>query len=188
MTHGKHRKPHHIHTRQLLAGTMSAAALATGVATVTVMSPSIATASVTLTAHQKHLLHLQNTRHHTVTRTTAYITGLAGYAETFTHGHYYVYGGTGPYGFDCSGLTQYVYRHFGYSIQRTADEQYHQFRWTGAPRPGDLVFFHAGGYSTHTGIYIGGGMMVSALNSYYGIRLTPISWAGGSYSFGTITH
>ena len=39
------------------------------------------------------------------------------------------------------------------------------------PRPGDLVFFHdPGGYTYHTGIYEGGGSMVSALNYAYGVK------------------
>ena len=56
----------------------------------------------------------------------------------------YRYGGTSPAGFDCSGLTQYVYRHLGKGIQRTAEAQFLEFRPISKKRAwgGDLVFFH----------------------------------------------
>ena len=55
----------------------------------------------------------------------------------------YVFGGTSPYGFDCSGFTSYVFRQAGISIPRMADGQYYaSTRLSSANlRPGDLVFF-----------------------------------------------
>jgi cell wall-associated NlpC family hydrolase len=55
----------------------------------------------------------------------------------------YIYGGVGPRGFDCSGLTMKAYRAAGVSIPRTSDVQYfHTHRIAkGKERPGDLVFF-----------------------------------------------
>lgn len=91
----------------------------------------------------------------------------------------YVWGGTTPAGFDCSGLTQYCYRSIGISIPRTSRSQFR----VGTPiakervdllHPGDLVFFGYDGDSSrihHVGIFAGGdtyihapqtGMMVSA--------------------------
>lgn len=76
----------------------------------------------------------------------------------------YVYGGTSPRGFDCSGLTQYVYRQLGVNLPRTAAQQYGAT--THIPRsqarPGDLVFFFSGGSVGHVGIYLGGNMMIAA--------------------------
>ena len=76
----------------------------------------------------------------------------------------YVYGGSSPRGFDCSGLTQYVYGLLGVSLPRTASQQYsattHISR--SQARPGDLIFFFTGGLVTHVGIYIGGNMMIAA--------------------------
>lgn len=103
----------------------------------------------------------------------------------------YVYGGTSPAGFDCSGLAQYVYALAGYQIPRTADEQYRFFRQIRREDAwgGDLVFFHDySGYVFHTGIYEGGDSMVSALNPLYGVMWTPLGWGEGYVTFGTISH
>ncbi|MCI8399694.1 MAG: C40 family peptidase [Oscillibacter sp.] len=79
----------------------------------------------------------------------------------------YVYGGNGPNSFDCSGFTSYVYRHFGYKINRTASTQLQN--GVSVPKdqlqPGDLVFFRNGGDShpaSHVGIYVGNNQYIHA--------------------------
>lgn len=69
----------------------------------------------------------------------------------------YVYGGTTPAGFDCSGYTQYVYRQAGISLPRTSGAQAAGGRRVSASeaQPGDLVWNGNG----HIGIYAGGNMM-----------------------------
>lgn len=69
----------------------------------------------------------------------------------------YRYGATGPSSFDCSGLTLYSYKKAGKILPRTAQQQYNRTRHisAGERRRGDLVFFHAGGYVYHVGIYAG---------------------------------
>ena len=61
-------------------------------------------------------------------------------------GYPYVYGGTSPSGFDCSGFVQYIYRQFGYSINRTATAQLANGYYVSydSLMPGDLVFFGSG--------------------------------------------
>jgi cell wall-associated NlpC family hydrolase len=108
----------------------------------------------------------------------------------------YAYGGTSPAGFDCSGLTQYVYEHTdgGKFIHRTAEDQFLQFRPIshGDARPGDLVFFHEtsdpDSYVYHVGVYEGGDDMVAATTYGEGVQLQSFTWGGGTVTFGTITH
>lgn len=69
----------------------------------------------------------------------------------------YVWGGTTPSGFDCSGLVQYVYAQLGIALPRTSEEQYEFGTLTTSPVPGDIVH-----YSGHVGIYIGNSMMIHA--------------------------
>jgi cell wall-associated NlpC family hydrolase len=72
----------------------------------------------------------------------------------------YVWGGTSPRtGFDCSGLTKYVYGKVGKRLPRTAQAQYnaaHKISRRYA-RPGDLVFFGGSHSIYHVGVYAGGG-------------------------------
>jgi len=103
---------------------------------------------------------------------------IANYAQQFV-GSRYVYGGESPSGFDCSGFTQYMYKHFGISISRTASQQY---RDNGVKvskselQPGDLVFFsHNGGVSiAHVGMYIGDGKFVHASTSKTGVIISSL--------------
>ncbi|MCA0335442.1 MAG: C40 family peptidase [Actinobacteria bacterium] len=71
----------------------------------------------------------------------------------------YVYGGSTPAGFDCSGFTQFVFGQAGISLPRTATAQMFATTRVSDPQPGDLVFFGDGSYAYHVGIYAGGGMM-----------------------------
>ncbi|KRE58916.1 hypothetical protein ASG70_16885 [Phycicoccus sp. Soil748] len=82
--------------------------------------------------------------------------GILGIAAQYA-GIMYVYGGTTPAGFDCSGYTQYVFRQAGISLPRTAEAQRQATTPVSNPQPGDLVFFGSPAY--HVGIYAGNGMM-----------------------------
>ena len=78
----------------------------------------------------------------------------------------YVFGGTSPYGFDCSGFVQYVFRNAGIVLPRMADEQYYAARKVHAPKIGDMVFFstYLPGVS-HVGVYIGDNSFIHASSS-----------------------
>lgn len=89
----------------------------------------------------------------------------------------YEWGASGPYAFDCSGLTYYAYRRAGYPLGRTAQEQYDQVRHIrrSERRPGDLVFFHNDeGYVYHVGVYAGGGRIWHAPHPGAVVRLERI--------------
>ena len=90
----------------------------------------------------------------------------------------YVYGGSTPAGFDCSGFTQYVYARAGISIPRTSGAQGAAGTFVSASeaRPGDLVW-HAYG---HVGIYAGNGMVIEATTPGSVTKIQPL-W--GNYSF-----
>lgn len=89
----------------------------------------------------------------------------------------YVWGGTSPSGFDCSGFVQYVCKQNGISIARVADDQLHKsgtYVKKSDLQPGDLVFFGSGDYATHVGMYVGDGMMIHAPSTGKNIMYTSI--------------
>ena len=99
---------------------------------------------------------------------------VVNYALSFL-GAPYVYGGNGPSCFDCSGFTNYVYRHFGYILNRGASSQLQNGTAVSKSelQPGDIVFFR---YNTtypasHCGIYIGNGQFVHASTNRYQVQI-----------------
>lgn len=91
----------------------------------------------------------------------------------------YVYGGTSPSGFDCSGFVYYVYRQCGYSITRTATTQngdgYKVSR--SELQPGDIVIFYNSAKTAigHSAIYIGDGQFIHASSSGGRVMITSLS-------------
>ena len=98
---------------------------------------------------------------------------VVSYAKQFL-GCKYVYGGTSPSGFDCSGFTQYVYKHFGVNLNRTAAAQYSNGKSVTSLQAGDLVMFGKSGIN-HVGIYIGGNTFIHAANKSQGVRTDSMS-------------
>lgn len=79
----------------------------------------------------------------------------------------YVYGGSTPSGFDCSGFTQYVFAKAGKSLPRVTTAQQAAATPVSDPQPGDIVFF--GNPAYHNGIYAGDGKIIDAGNSSTGV-------------------
>ena len=102
---------------------------------------------------------------------------VAAFAMQFV-GAPYVWGGTDPDGFDCSGFTRYVYQQFGLDLPQFAADQYSDQYGTmltdsNELQAGDLVFF-ANTYEpgiTHVGIYIGNGDVVQAMSPGIGVAI-----------------
>ncbi|WP_264796183.1 C40 family peptidase [Arthrobacter mangrovi] len=101
---------------------------------------------------------------------------------------FYQWAGNGPWGFDCSGLTQQAFGAAGQWIPRTATAQYAQ-----APhkvplsqlQAGDLVFWGTEGNFWHVAIYLGDGQVVHAMNPDDGLRVTSIGYMYGTlHTFG----
>jgi len=164
----------------LARATLAAVAISVPVGAVTGVAQTAQAAPVAASAH-------------TTAATLSFDMRAATWVKNFI-GAPYLYGGTTPAGFDCSGLTQYVYAHFGKSIQRTAEEQFLEFRPISKSKAwgGDLVFFHVSSdpnsYVYHVGIYEGGDDMVAATVPGEGVQWQSFAWAGDTVTFGTITH
>lgn len=75
----------------------------------------------------------------------------------------YIYGGSTPAGFDCSGLVMYVYKQIGVNLSHSSRIQYNEGTHIsrGNLKPGDLVFFGRDGIH-HVGIYTGSGNYIHA--------------------------
>ena len=76
----------------------------------------------------------------------------------------YVWGGTTPKGFDCSGFVQYVYSKCGISLSRTTYTQCVEGTYVSKEslQPGDLVFFGSAAAPNHVGIYVGNNTYIHA--------------------------
>lgn len=92
----------------------------------------------------------------------------------------YIYGGTGPNGYDCSGLTMMSWRAAGVSIPRTSQAQYNIGHHVSQSqlRPGDLVFFNN---LDHVGMWIGNGELIHAPHTGDVVRVAPFSSMASTY-------
>ena len=99
----------------------------------------------------------------------------------------YVWGGAGPSGFDCSGLTMYCYAQIGIQMSHGATDQQRQSTPVALSdlRPGDLVFFGNASYSHHVAIYAGGGSVIEAPHTGDVVRYGSLggrdAWIGGRF-------
>jgi peptidoglycan DL-endopeptidase CwlO len=93
----------------------------------------------------------------------------------------YVWGGASPSGFDCSGLTMYVFAQVGVGLPHNAAAQYGYGTPVsrGGLQPGDLVFFDGLG---HVGIYVGGNSFIHAPHTCDVVKVSSLSgWYSSTY-------
>ena len=109
--------------------------------------------------------------------------GVVGIAMQYL-GVPYVWGGSSPRGFDCSGLVSYVFAQIGVSLPHSS---YAQFGM-GTPvsisqlEPGDLVFFTG---ASHVGIYIGGGQFIHAPHTGDHVKISSLTgWYASTFAGG----
>lgn len=120
-----------------------------------------------------------------VTQVSNSASSIVSIAKQYT-GVPYVWGGSTPAGFDCSGFISYALNKSGNDTPRTnAAGYYNMASKVSTPQAGDLVFF-SGTYKagiSHVGIYIGNGQMISATSS--GVKVDNVhSGYWGSYFTG----
>lgn len=94
----------------------------------------------------------------------------------------YLWGGSSPRGFDCSGFTRYVYKQVGKDLGRTVSDQRGDVKIVSRSKaqPGDLIFFN----TSHIGIYLGNGMMIDAPRR--GKTIQPRKIYSSSVQFGRV--
>jgi cell wall-associated NlpC family hydrolase len=119
-------------------------------------------------AATRHHHHHHHHRHHLVQRRAA-----VRFAKSKL-GHPYRWGGTGPWSYDCSGLTQAAYRHAHKWIPRVAAAQQRYGHWRRHRRIGDLLF--RGWPAHHVGIYVGHGWAIHAPHTGSTIRYVRASY------------
>ena len=106
-------------------------------------------------------------------------TAVVEYAKQYL-GYKYVSGGASPStGFDCSGFTSYVYKHFGITLNRSSKDQIKNGVAVEKSnlQPGDIVIFNNSANTVigHVGIYVGGDNFIHAANPSEGVRITSLS-------------
>lgn len=131
------------------------------------VAPAETTETSAPRSHLADVMHVQKFATGIAARGAAMASSLTRNAMRFL-GVPYAFGGTTRGGFDCSGYVQHVFAMIGHRLPRTADAQFAAGRrFTGTPKPGDLVFFQT--YEpgpSHVGISLGGDRFVHASSSH----------------------
>jgi cell wall-associated NlpC family hydrolase len=92
----------------------------------------------------------------------------------------YILSGSTPSGWDCSGLVKWTYDKLGITLPHSATAQLGAGRHVTNPRKGDIVVW-GGGY--HSGIYLGNGKAVNALNPYRDTNIVRVDHLSGSVTY-----
>ena len=106
-------------------------------------------------------------------RNTAQMKKVIKYLKTRVGKTSYVFSGSSPRGWDCSGLVRWTYERFGIELPHSANKQGHIGTRVSKPKLGDIVVFAYNGSKSfyHSAIYIGNGKII---NAHYGANSTII--------------
>lgn len=143
----------------------------------------------TQTQAQSTQVQTQTTTTQTNTQSTqtatvsASASGIITYAKQFL-GTPYVWGGSTPAGFDCSGFVQYVYAHFGVQLDRVTYSQENdgQVISVSQAQPGDLLFWGSRGNSYHVAIYLGNGQYIHAPQPGESVKIGSVQYFTPSFA------
>lgn len=147
-------------------------------------SVSIADASNTVEVAKKPLVQATNTftasglvKQAKITRNTVKMNKVVEYLKTRVHRTSYVFSGSSPYGWDCSGMVRWAYARFGLDIPHSANKQGHIGTRVSNPKLGDIVVFAYKGSTSfyHSAIYIGNNKVVNANQSRKTTVIEPLS-------------
>lgn len=97
-------------------------------------------------------------------RNTEQMTKVVKYLKTRVGKTSYVFAGSSPRGWDCSGLVRWTYERFGLELPHSANKQAHIGKRVSKPKVGDIVVFAYNGSTNfyHSAIYIGDGKIINA--------------------------
>ena len=99
------------------------------------------------------------------------------YLKTREHKTAYVFSGSSPRGWDCSGMVRWTYERFGLDIPHSANKQSHIGTRVSKPKVGDIVVFAYRNSTSfyHSAIYIGNGKIINANYAYGTTVIQPLS-------------
>lgn len=102
---------------------------------------------------------------------------------------WYVFSGSSPRGWDCSGLTKWTYEQIGIDLIHSASVQKNSGKQYKTPKVGDIVAFGWKGWSGagHVGIYIGDGKMIHAPSPGHKTRIESVK-GFAKYGYSKITY
>ena len=140
----------------ILTGCSASVAIATGENTQVATSTTITKVE---TFSTQQLIKIAKTE-----RNTTKMKKVVKYLKTRVGRTSYVFSGSSPYGWDCSGLVKWTYKRFGLELPHSANKQGHVGTRVSEPKLGDIVVFAYSGSTSfyHSAIYIGNGNIVHA--------------------------
>jgi cell wall-associated NlpC family hydrolase len=120
----------------------------------------------TLTFLEKEALRFERIQEHKkqLVANTKRVNAVLKNLKTYAGKTWYVFSGSTPRGWDCSGLVRWTYLQLGIELEHRASLQADSGKRVSKPVPGDIVaYFYPGGTrSYHTAIYLGNGKMINA--------------------------